>query len=115
MSFLRSALTYALLALIALTTITPLVWMAAFSLHPPLAPPPTTGNLFAPESWHPENYRTVLTIPELPVWRFALNTILVTAGVVVFQLILCSLAAYGFARLQFPGRDALFFIFLITM
>src|SRR5262245_40842936 len=115
MRFVRPAITYALLALIALTTTTPLVWMAVVSLHPPLASTPTLGTLFAPETWHPENYRTVLTIPELPVWRFSLNTILVTAGVVVFQLVLCSLAGYGFARLQFPGRDALFFIFLITM
>ena len=106
---------YALLVLIALTTITPLVWMVFTSLHAPRAPIPTMRNLFTPDGWHFENYKTVLTYGELPVWRFALNSFLVTGGVVVFQLALCSLAAFAFSRLRWRGRDTLFFVFLLTM
>ena len=106
---------YSVLTLIALTTVAPFVWMLATSLHPQHAPIPTMQTLFAPESWHPENYTYVLTFPELPVWRFAVNSALVTTGVVLLQLALCSLAAFGFARLRFRGRDALFYVFLITM
>lgn len=111
----RAILTYAALVLIALTTVVPLVWMAFTSLHPPRAQIPTMSTLFTPESWHFENYWTVLTYGELPIWRFAVNSFVVTGGVVVFQLALCALAAFGFSRLSWRGRDALFFVFLLTM
>lgn len=88
--------------------------------------PPSSDGRYAPgtvvtltakadEGWHPENYWDVLTFGELPVARFALNSLVVTVGVVLFQLTLCSLAAYAFSRLRFRGRDALFFVFLLTM
>jgi multiple sugar transport system permease protein len=111
----RKILTYALLAVIALTTVLPLVWMVFTSLHAPRAQIPTMRTLFTPDGWHFENYAHVLTYGELPVWRFAVNSFVVTAGVVVFQLVLCSLAAFGFARLSWRGRDTLFFVFLLTM
>lgn len=65
--------------------------------------------------WHPENYATVLTIPELPVWRFSINSLILSTGVVLLQLLLCAPAAFAFARLEFRGRDALFWLFLLTM
>ncbi|HNQ23492.1 MAG TPA: carbohydrate ABC transporter permease [Phycisphaerae bacterium] len=112
---LRTVVVYALLLLIALSTALPLVWMVCTSLHPPHAQLPTMRTLFAPDGWHWDNYSYVFTFAELPIWRFAVNSVLVTAGVVLLQLTLCSLAAYGFARLQFRGRDALFVVFLLTM
>lgn len=111
----RGLLTYTALTAIAITTVAPYAWMVLTSLHAPLAPIPTTDRLFRPDGWHFENYLYVLSFPELPVLRFALNSIIVTAGVVVLQLTLCTLAAYGFARMQFRGRDGLFFAFLLTM
>ncbi len=111
----RNIVTYTLLVLIALTTVLPLVWMVFTSLHAPHAQIPTMRTLFTPDGWHFENYAHVMTYGELPVWRFAVNSVVVTAGVVVFQLVLCSLAAFGFSRLQFRGRDPLFFVFLLTM
>jgi multiple sugar transport system permease protein len=111
----RTIAIYAALMLIGLTTVVPLVWMAVTSLHPPRAQVPTLETLFLPNGWHFENYAYVMTFGELPVWRFALNSVIVTAGVVLFQLALCSLAAYAFARMQFRGRNALFLLFLATM
>lgn len=110
-----AVLTYAALALIALTTVTPFVWMLFTSLHEKNAQLPTMDTLFTPNGWHFENYKYVLTFGELPVWRFLVNSAVVTAGVVLFQLAICSLAAYGFSRLRFRGRDAIFFVFLLTM
>ena len=111
----RATVIYALLVLIGLTTVVPLVWMVFTSLHPQRAQIPTMSNLFKPDGWHLENYIHVLTYGELPVWRFVVNSFVVTAGVVLFQLTLCSLAAFGFSRLHFRGRDTLFFVFLLTM
>jgi multiple sugar transport system permease protein len=106
--------TYVVLVMIAVTTVTPFVWMFFTSLHDKNAQLPTMGNLFTPDGWHFENYTYVLTFQELPVWRFLVNSVLVTSGVVLFQLTICSLAAYGFSRLRFRGRDAIFFVFLLT-
>ena len=108
-------MTYAVLVAIAVTTLLPFVWMFFTSLHDKYAQLPTMRTLFRPDGWHFENYGYVLTFGELPVWRFAVNSFVVTGGVVVFQLTLCSLAAYGFSRLHFRGRDAIFFVFVLTM
>jgi len=115
MRILRATVLYTLLVLVSLTTVAPLVWMLFTTFHPPLSPVPTPETLFRPREWAFRNYWYVLTFAELPVARFALNSIVVTAAVVAFQLTLCSLAAYAFARLSFRGRDTLFFILMLTM
>jgi len=112
---IRNGLLCGVLILIAASTVLPFVWMAFTSLHAPNAEPPTMANLFTPDRWHFENYTYVLRFRELPIWRFALNSVVVTSGVVLFQLTICSLAAFGFSRLQFRGRNAIFFLFLLTM
>ncbi len=112
---IRTGLLYLAMLAIAASTVLPFVWMLFTSLHPPDAEPPTMTNLFTPKRFHVENYAYVLTFRELPIWRFAVNSVVITAGVVLFQLTLCTLAAYGFARLHFRGRNAIFFVFLLTM
>lgn len=47
--------------------------------------------------------------------RLYLNSLLVTGSAVVIVVALAALAAYAFARLEFPGRDALFYVFLIGL
>ena len=115
MNRLAALAQYGLLMALGAASVAPLVWMVAVSLHPPLSPLPAPTQLFAPPRWAPENYVYVLTLPELPVWRFALNSLITSLGVVALQLLLCVPAAYAFARLRFPGRDALFGAFLVTM
>jgi len=60
---------------------------------------------FPPRLWpeHPrwQNYTEALTA--LPFGRFFLNTILMGVRMVCGQLLICSAAAYAFARLRFPG------------
>jgi multiple sugar transport system permease protein len=51
----------------------------------------------------------------VPFGRFYLNTIIVTLCRVAGQLLLTSMAAYAFARLRFPGRNALFVLVLSVM
>ena len=84
-----------------------------------------------PPTWIPEeplwqNYAIVLT-GERPEgegsragqgWSFMgfmWNTFYVTICVLIGRLLTASLAAYGFARLRFPGRNVLFIIMLTTM
>ncbi|UBU16587.1 carbohydrate ABC transporter permease [Nonomuraea gerenzanensis] len=95
----------------ALVMIAPFAWQVVVSLQTlpeSLSVPPK----FTP-SWQwsnfPEIFRTV------PLGRQFLNTVVVTAAVTAGQLLLCSLAAFAFARLRFPGRGAVFMLFLAVL
>lgn len=121
----RRLLSYLLLILLALFLAAPFVWMLLVSLHESKQPIPTVENLLPNAAFatakpdpgwpHWENYRLVLFNPELPVFRFFLNSVVVTLAVVLGQLFVCSLAAYGFARLSFKGREKLFTLFLLSL
>lgn len=52
---------------------------------------------------------------EINFLRALFNTFLVATMVTVGQLLCCALAAYAFARLRFPGRNALFFLVLTSL
>ncbi|WP_225446577.1 carbohydrate ABC transporter permease [Paenibacillus rhizovicinus] len=45
---------------------------------------------------------------QVPFGRYYMNTIMVAVGRTVPQVIFCSMAAYGFSRLRFPGRNVIF-------
>ena len=63
-----------------------------------------------PTAWRIENYREVLD--NIPFVAFVLNSLKVSVLITMGQLVTCSLAAYAFGRLRFPGRDTLFLVFL---
>ncbi len=110
----RNAVSYALMSILGLLMVTPFLWMVVTSLHPSQGALPDPSN-WIPRQWHWENYRTVVTMPETPFLRFLMNTVIVCVSVVLGSLLFCSMAAYGFARTEFRGRDTLFYMFLATM
>ncbi|MCC6943014.1 MAG: carbohydrate ABC transporter permease [Thermomicrobiales bacterium] len=100
---------HAVLLTIGVIFILPFLWSISTSLKP-------VSDLFQvkpsliPSEIRWQNYRDVFdTVPFL---RFYLNSIIVTLGRTVGQVALASMAAFAFAQLRFPGRDALFFILL---
>ena len=60
-----------------------------------------------------ENY--VDSLAYIPFGRFVANTIILTALNIVLQLLSCSLIAYGFSRIRWPGRNVMFGLLLATM
>ncbi len=104
--------TYALLSLVAAVTVLPFLWMLSTSLKYDADMFSTTPEWIPPRfNWG--NYTKIWTLA--PFTIFFLNTAKVTLLVVVGRLIICSMAAYAFARLRFRGRDALFLVYLATM
>jgi multiple sugar transport system permease protein len=51
----------------------------------------------------------------IPFGRYMLNSLLVSLCVTLGQLVTCSLGGYAFSRLHFPGRDAVFLLYLATL
>lgn len=52
---------------------------------------------------------------QAPFPRYILNTFVLVTAILAAQLVLCTLAAYGFARFVFPGRDTLFLLVLVQL
>jgi multiple sugar transport system permease protein len=70
---------------------------------------------FPTESFHFENFWTVLINPAYPLWRPFVNTVLVIALNVTGVVISNTLIAYPFARMNFPGKEAMFRLVILTM
>lgn len=103
---------YVLLAFVSAAFLLPLAWMISVSLQD------IRGVFAQPFVWIPpklhwENYADVSTL--IPLGRYFANTVLVTVPVLLGTLFSSSLVAYGFSRIQFRGRTALFALCLSTM
>jgi len=97
---------------IGIILIIPLLWMVFTSLKPMeeiVRFPPT----FFPEEIHWRNYLD--TTQAFPFWNYAKNTLFITSLVVIGNVFSNSFIAYGFAKLEFPGKNVLFALVLSTM
>jgi multiple sugar transport system permease protein len=103
----------AVMAVLAVAMLLPFAWLFSMSFRP-VAEAYRMPPSFLPPTLNLASYRAVLasSIPFLEIyWNSIEIAVLVTAS----QLVTCSLAAFAFARLQFPGRDSLFFVMLIGL
>jgi multiple sugar transport system permease protein len=110
---ISKSLLYLTLIILAITWIFPLFWMATsalkddpqvYTVPPTLIPNPAHWNNFA-DAW-----------TRLDFTRAAFNSIFLYAvPVTIFTLASSMLIAYGFARIQWRGREALFWVCIATM
>ncbi|CAG7626694.1 carbohydrate ABC transporter permease [Paenibacillus allorhizosphaerae] len=111
-SWVRSTLLYAVLIVVSLSMVLPFVWMISASLK-------SEAEVFSfPIRWIPSafywsNYEKVWV--KLPFFSYYLNTIKIAVSTTVLQIVTCSMAAYAFAKVRFPERDKLFFMYVATM
>jgi multiple sugar transport system permease protein len=101
-----------LLAVGALLMIMPFLWMISTSFKS-FADSMSVPPKWLPVEWHPDNYLRV--IQTIDFGTYYLNTVIVTLGRTAGQLILCSLAAYAFASLRFPFKNAIFLALLAVL
>jgi multiple sugar transport system permease protein len=106
--------TYTLMIFIAAIIIIPLLWMFSTSLKP-------KSQLFSKDIyWIPktitvENYTKILNNPSTPIARWFVNSAIVSVIHTVGIVGLAAFAAYGYARLNFPGRKQIFALLLATL
>lgn len=109
---IRSIILHAALISIAVVTIGPFLWMLSTSLQS------TLQALQFPPQWIPrpamwQNYAHAWQ--RIPLGRYYVNSMLIAGAIAAGQVTTSILAAYVFARLEFPGRDAIFLLYLGTL
>ena len=102
-------LIYLMLILRALLSLVPFVWMISTSLK---RIGEALGSSFFPSELHFENYIEAWDRANFSKYFF--NSIKITAISLAGSVSISILAAYGFARIKFPGRELIFGILLST-
>ena len=109
----RNTITYFFLSIWAIIVLFPFYWMVLSSVKSYSA----YNSEYVPAFFtlHPtlQNYADAFTA--VPLGRYFLNTLIFTAATTAIMLVVVTLAAFAFARLQFRGRDLLFTFFLALM
>lgn len=106
------AIYYALLINIAIIVLVPFFWMLTTALKSENEAL-YTPTLLLPATPHFENFIKALTVA--PFMKYFLNTLIVSVCVVFASTILTVLASYAFARMEFRGKNVLFFVVLASV
>ena len=104
---------YALLLLVTALTIFPFLWIFLTAFKGPTDPVYSTPPQLIPGDPTFANFARVWR--QLPVGNFFLNSIVVAVGTTGLNVLITALAAYPFAKMKFPGRDAIFYLLLATL
>lgn len=103
---------YTVLVAWALATLFPLYWMFTTAIKPP------TFVMALPPEWIPKQV-TFGNFVEIfggrPWLRWSLNSVVVAGSVTLFQLLTATMAGYGFSKMEFPGREAIFWLYISSM
>lgn len=105
-------LLYVVMTIAAAGIMLPFAWMVISSLK-------LNNQVFtAPVQWIPDpvqwrNYVDIWVKADMVTW--VRNTLVLSVAVTFLQLLTGSFAAYGFAKMRFPGRDALFLLYIGTI
>ena len=107
-----SILPRVVLILFCLIFITPFYWMVASALksvQEGATFPPT----LIPQAWRWQNF--VDAVNYIPFGLYALNSLIITIGATIGAILSNTVVAYGFSRIQWPGRNKLFYICVATI
>ncbi|MBT2533545.1 carbohydrate ABC transporter permease [Arthrobacter sp. ISL-48] len=103
---------YAVLVVLVAALLVPFLWMLSSSLK-------ENNQVFTvPIQWIPEeflwsNYSDIWT--RIPMMGYLQNSLYLSVIITFLQVLTGSLAAYGFSKIRFPGRDVLFLGYIATI
>lgn len=109
---LSKGIAYVIASLVALAFVFPLYWMVTTSLKTDVEifmVPPTLFPL------DPQWGNFIASTQYIPFWLYMANTLIICALTIIGTVVSCSLIAYGFARVQWPGRNVVFIVYLSTI
>ena len=104
---------YIFLAILCFLFIVPILWavLSSFKNNQEVI---RTGFTFFPKHWTVENFVTILSnTTSIPMLRWFFNSVVISVTHTGLTVIVASLAAYGYSRLNFKGRDTLFITLIL--
>ncbi|NQN14512.1 carbohydrate ABC transporter permease [Streptococcus suis] len=104
---------HAFLILVAMGMLIPFVWMVLTSFKTVTESTQMHPFQFLPSKWMVSNYTEAIRTNNFPI--LYLNTILMMLWRIFSSVMFSAMAAYAFARLEFPGRNVLFGLVLFQM
>ncbi|HEL2342453.1 TPA: carbohydrate ABC transporter permease [Streptococcus suis] len=104
---------HAFLILVAMGMLIPFVWMVLTSFKTVTESTQMNPFRFLPSNWMVSNYTEAIRTNNFPI--LYLNTILMMLWRIFSSVMFSAMAAYAFARLEFPGRNVLFGLVLFQM
>jgi multiple sugar transport system permease protein len=108
----RQALLYTVLTALSAVILVPFAWMLVSSVKQD-SEVFTVPIQWIPQSFHWENFADIWT--EIPLLTYLGNSVFLSVVITFLQVLTGSFAAYGFAKVRFPGRDALFLAYIATI
>lgn len=106
---------FLLVLVLAIVWITPLIWAILTSFKSEVEVQ-TTGFSILPAKWVVENYIDVLSDTTVtPIIKWFGNSLFVSVTHTILAVIISSMAAYAYSRLNFKGKNAIFGFLLMTM
>jgi multiple sugar transport system permease protein len=108
---IRTLLTYVVMFTVAALFFIPFLWSVSTSFR--TIADTVQGFSLLPKHWTTIGYHEVFH--KYHFGQYTLNSAIIAGAVTAFNLFLASLGGYAFARLKFPGREALFMLVLGTL
>lgn len=106
---------FLLVLVLAIVWITPLIWSVLTSFKSEVEVQ-TTGFSILPAKWVVDNYIDVLSDTTVtPIIKWFGNSLFVSVTHTILAVIISSMAAYAYSRLEFKGKNAIFGFLLMTM
>ncbi len=111
--YIRQVILVAFLVLFAVVSLFPIVYMIAWSFGPAIESASTSYSIF-PKVWTLDSYKAFIDYNQYSL-RWLLNSLVVAVFTVIGNVIFAGLAGYAFAKINFRGRNVLFFMVLVAM
>lgn len=105
-------LIFILLTVLGMTFLLPFFWQLAASLTSN-ADIDLVSRTFWPGQIKAENY--IEAFRKVPLAKYFFNSILIAGWVTILQVLTSAMAAFAFSRINWPGRDRIFLLYLATM
>lgn len=111
--YARQVVLTIVLVLFAVVSLFPIVYMVAWSFGPAIEAASTSYSIF-PKVWTTDSYKAFIDYNQYSM-RWLLNSLIVATFTVVGNVVFAGMAGYAFAKINFKGRQFLFFMVLIAM
>ncbi len=111
MNMLKKVPAYIVVGIWIIIALTPLLWMISSSFKGEASLMSTPPKLI-PDPFSLENYKKLF---EKPIFLWVSNSVLVATAVTIEVLLVSSMAGYAFAKLNFSGKNILFWLLISTM